>query len=92
MTVEPDSLIQSTLRLWSMNPKTSIHSKKPFSAAHSAMFCTEPNSPSEILAEVTSIRSTRSFFNSVLAILAFSGGVNETPWVCSPSLSVVSIN
>ena len=38
------------------------------------------------------MRSTPSFFNRVLAIFAFSGGVNETPCVCSPSLKVVSIN
>ena len=36
------------------------------------------------------MRSTRTGSSRTLAILSFSSGAKETPWVCSPSRSVVS--
>ena len=52
---------------------------------------TEFNSPSDTLAEATSILSILSSSNRSFAIVNFSLGEYETPDVCSPSLRVVSI-
>ena len=59
--------------------------------AQAVISFTEFNSPSETLAEATSMRSTFNSSNNNLESVSFSATENDTPEVCSPSLSVVSM-
>ena len=73
-----------------MKPRTSTRSASPTPWAQSMIWETASSSPAETRAEATSMRSTRTASSRTLAMLSFSSGEKETPWVCSPSRSVVS--
>src|SRR5690606_23141747 len=75
----------------STNERTSIRSRWPLSAAQAAMAFTQSNSPCETRADAISTRSTCSSSNSSCAMVSFSETENDTPDVCSPSRSVVSM-
>ena len=64
---------------------------QPALFAQSVIALTALNSPSETLADATSILSTFKSSNNNFAMVNFSEEGNETPDVCSPSRSVVSI-
>src|SRR3989344_1357274 len=74
----------------STNPSISIFFKQAFFRAHRQIFLAAANSPLETLAEHISNLSIFNSFNNITAMANFSLGVKETPFICSPSLSVVS--
>src|SRR5690606_26252750 len=75
----------------STNERTSMRSRCPLSAAQLATALTQSNSPCETRAEAISTRSTCSSSKSNCAMVSFSETENDTPDVCSPSRSVVSM-
>ena len=75
----------------SINVKTSILFILPLLSAQLDISLTELSSPSDTLAEATSILSILRSSNKSFAIVSFSLGEYDTPEVCSPSLRVVSI-
>ena len=76
---------------WSTKPSTSTRSET-FLLRPTVDQATASFSPLDTQADATSIRSTRSDFSKAWAMFTFSSGVNETPWVCSPSRRVVSMS
>ena len=91
MHCPPHARIQSTEVVWSTNPNTSTRDSMPALRAHLQMSDTARFSPSDTRAEATSMRSTLSSCRSRRAMSSFSWGMNDTPLVCSPSRSVVSM-
>ena len=90
-TFAPAFIIQLIDFPSSTKVNTSIFSKQLCSEAQEVIFFTASNSPSDTLAEATSKRSTSNSSKSNFAIVNFSETENDTPDVCSPSRSVVSI-
>ena len=91
ITRQPVRCIQST-EVWpSTNPSTSTLWSRLRRASQSQIIFTASNSPSDTRAEATSTRSTFKSSNSKRAIISFSWGTKDTPLVCSPSRSVVSM-
>ena len=90
-TLAPDFFIQSIETPPSTNVNTSTRLIYPLVLAHSVICCTAESSPSDTLAEATSILSTFNSSNNNLAKVSFSDAEKDTPEVCSPSRRVVSI-
>ena len=91
MTRQPVACIQSTDVCPSTNPSTSTLGSILRRAAQSHIIFTASNSPSDTRAEATSTRSAFKSSSSKRAIISFSWGTKDTPLVCSPSRSVVSM-
>ncbi len=91
MTLPPAFFIQLSEMSPSTKPSISTLWSYPRSLAQERIFFAPWNSPSDTLAEATSIRSTPTSSNKMRATLTFSVSLNATPEVCSPSRSVVSI-
>src|SRR5690606_37637404 len=70
---------------------TSTLFSRSFAFAHLVMAFTAANSPSDTRAEAISILSTFTSVKSSCAMVSFSEAEKDTPLVCSPSRSVVSI-
>ena len=91
ITRAPHERIHSIEAPLSRNPSTSILSMCPRLRAQSHSWVAISYSPDETRADAISMRGSFRSSRSSRAILIFSCRAKETPEVCSPSRSVVSI-